>query len=258
LEVSKEYWAKRYKTDFSFRSSAHISFSWEYNQYVYKAYIRTLKSLMQNNQKIIKDKRILDIGSGTGYYIDFYKKNSVSSLIGTDITDISVRNLSKKFPEYQFVQNDITSQLPVLLTDNKYDIISVFDVLYYIIDDDLFKKSIENISKLCDDNTIIVITDRFVDQVPNTGLVYFKFRSIAKYSKILNKYGLKIIDRKPVNFLLKKKIPFQSFYSLLKWELSKIHIDFEKMIGAIQYHIDPVFMSGNRSDIQMILVKKVK
>ncbi|MBU0711646.1 MAG: methyltransferase domain-containing protein [Bacteroidota bacterium] len=258
MEISKDYWSKRYTKDFSFRSSAHLSFSYEYNQYVYRAYIRTLELLMQNNKIFLNDKHILDIGSGTGYYVDYYKINGVSSLIGTDITDISVTNLTKTFPEYQFVQNDIASQLPALLSDNKYDIISIFDVLYYIIDDNLFRKAVENISKLCDNNSTVIITDRFIDQVPSAGLKYFKFRSIERYTKILNQNGLKIIDRKPVNYLLKKKIPLQSIYSFLKWELKKIHIDLEKIIGAIQYSLDPFIMSEKKSDIQMIFAKKIR
>lgn len=213
---------------------------------------------MQNNKIFLNDKHILDIGSGTGYYVDYYKINGVSSLIGTDITDISVTNLTKTFPEYQFVQNDIASQLPALLSDNKYDIISIFDVLYYIIDDNLFRKAVENISKLCDNNSTVIITDRFIDQVPSAGLKYFKFRSIERYTKILNQNGLKIIDRKPVNYLLKKKIPLQSIYSFLKWELKKIHIDLEKIIGAIQYSLDPFIMSEKKSDIQMIFAKKIR
>jgi len=257
MEVNKSYWTERYIKEFSYRSSAHISFSWSYNQYVYKAYLRTLNNMLMRNKRSLFQKNILDIGSGTGYYIEYYQKMGVSSLVGTDITDISILNLHNKFKNYSFICHDITQNFPEWIKKNKLDIISVFDVLYYIIDDHLFEKSITNIAEISNPQTLIIITDKFTEQLPNKGLIYFKHRSLDHYKKVLKKNGLKIIDRQPVNTLLKKPIPLKVFYSFFKWELSKINIDLEKFIGRFLYTIDPLFLYRWQPDIQMIFIEKL-
>jgi len=257
MEVNKSYWTERYTKEFSYRSSAHISFSWSYNQYVYKAYLRTLCNMLIKNKRSLSQKKILDIGSGSGYYVEYYKKIGVQSLIGTDITDISVSNLQNKFKDYSFICHDITQDFPAFIREIKFDIISVFDVLYYIIDDQLFEKSIRDISELADSQTLIIITDKFINQSPNKGLVYYKHRNLNHYQKVFKENGLKIIDRQPVNSLLKRPFPFPAFYSFLKWELSKINIDLEKLLGRFLYAIEPLVLYRWQADIQMIFVKKL-
>jgi len=257
MKIARKYWTTRYNKEFSYRSSAHISFSWSYNQYVYKAYLRTFQKMLRRIDFDLKGKHVIDIGSGTGFYVNYFKRSGVASLIGTDITELSVIKLTKKFREFNFFQHDIAEQFPVWVKKRSFDLISIFDVLYYLVDDKSFERAIKNIASLCSENTLVVITDKFKLDIPQKGIKYYKHRSYEQYKDVLKMNRMKIIDRRPVNFLLKKPIPLSAFYSFFKWELSKINFDLEGAIGHLLYQIDPLFMNLKRSDIQMVFVKKL-
>jgi len=92
---------------------------------------------------------ILDVGCGTGFFVDFYFKRGAKEITGIDITKTSISMLKEKYPAYNFYVADISDlNYPVKLKE-KFDIINAFDVLYHITDDSKFEMAMHNISSLC-------------------------------------------------------------------------------------------------------------
>src|SRR5688500_18643814 len=76
---------------------------------------------------------ILDVGSGTGFYVDRWLRLG-ARVTGLDLTEVAVRELGRSFPQARFVQGDIGAELePLTLTPASFDAVSAFDVLFHIV-----------------------------------------------------------------------------------------------------------------------------
>jgi len=106
---------------------------------------------IKNKYKKISQKKskILEIGSGYGFFLDLMKKD------GYDITGIEVskirRNYAKRISKVQVLDVDINEQVPEI---GRFDTIVMFHVLEYIVDPIHFLK---NISKLLKNNGKLLI-----------------------------------------------------------------------------------------------------
>ena len=251
---TKDYWEQRFSKRFDIGSSGHISFNFRYNSYVYKAYVRALKKALRRFNIQIKGKRILDLGSGTGFWIDFYSRMQPKSITGVDITEKSVNELQKRYPQYQFRRLDIGA------TDfeapEPYDLVNTFDVLYYIVAERNFERAIRNVAKVASPGAYVLITDTFIDFFPQQEPAYSKHRAYKRYIEVLGKNGLEILKIFPVNYLLKKPIPFAPLYSFVKWQLSKVGFDLEGNIGLILFVLDGLVASVKRSDIKLMVCRR--
>lgn len=109
--------------------------------------------------------RVLDIGSGTGFYIDQWMQLGLKNISGADITKVSVEQLSARFPQQKFFQLDIGGDIESFLREQgSFNLISCLDVLFHIVDDQRFKKALHNISACLEKGGYFVYSDNFVER----------------------------------------------------------------------------------------------
>jgi SAM-dependent methyltransferase len=251
-DIVKDYWQRRYEKKFSIGSSGHVSFNEHYNSFVYRAYERALKKALARYGRPA-GKRVMDVGSGTGYWVEFYRKAGAAEISGMDLTDISVEKLRERYPAYRFDVADIGS--PSFEPDGSFDIVSCMDVLYYITDDNAFSRALANLAACLKPDGVLLITDTFRDGRPQKPPYYYLHRDRAAYVRAMETAGLVWDTIIPVNYLLKKPIPFPSVYSFVKWQLSKVHFDLEGIIGGLLYAADPLFMNDSHADILLMTAR---
>ena len=153
------YWETRLSKNFNLRGVGDIGLPNSYNKclysirgYAFKLAVRGLVGL--------KDAAVLDIGSGTGFYIQQWQNVGVTSLQGCDLTSTAVTNLTGLYPGVKFQQLDIsTPQLPVL---GEFDAVSCFDVLFHIVDDEKYNRAITNIASLVKSGGYFIYSDNFM------------------------------------------------------------------------------------------------
>lgn len=209
---AKKYWSKHLKGKLSLSGVGFTGFGESYNEYMYQMKRIVLERAISKYNFDISSMRILDIGCGSGFYVDMWQQKGVKYLTGLDITAISVEELSSKYPNFNFFEADITS--PTLITDlnfekNSFDIITAFDVLFHIVDDDKFEQAIKNIRMLCSEHGYIFITDLFPHIRPYV-LSHQKSRLLKDYVQILEHNGIEITDRTPVHYLMNAPLDISS------------------------------------------------
>lgn len=156
----QNYWENRLKDSFDLHGVGYIGLGIQYNKFLYKVRKFAFRKLMKKLNIKLNDKKVLDIGSGTGFYIERWKEMNVASVQGSDITEVVIKKLQAKFPNETFVKLDIgeKNNLPL----QKFDIISAFDVLFHIVDDTRLEQAIQNIHQLLRSDGYFIISDNFI------------------------------------------------------------------------------------------------
>jgi SAM-dependent methyltransferase len=184
----KRFWEDRLRSDFTISGTGHAGFSRRYNGYMYTLKKRALGRALSGLDMAVSGKRVLDIGCGTGFFVDYYLKSGAAAVTGIDITDVSVGSLKKAFPPAEFYRADISA--PGVLPGETFDIINAFDVLYHITDDAAFRSAISNIAALAAPGAAIFITDATRPDLACGEHV--RYRSGDTYRTELEKSGIRI------------------------------------------------------------------
>lgn len=214
---AKEYWSKRLDGNISLTGVGFAHFGESYNEYMYKMKRIVLERTILKYKFNIESTRILELGCGSGFYVDIWHNLDAADLVGIDITNESVKHLSAKYSKYSFYEADITSStlindLPFLR--GKFDLITAFDVLFHVVDDDKLEQAIKNIRLLCSEDGYIFITDVFLHQRPYNEYFHYKSRLLKDYIQILGRNGIEIVNRTPVHYLA--NAPFDISSKLLQ------------------------------------------
>jgi len=237
-----EYWENRLKRELNLGVIGHIKLGLEYNEWLYKARVRALNKLIREQGISVNGKTVLDIGVGSGFYINFWKNKGAIQITGIDITETSVSTLSRKYPQYKFIKADIGSDLDL---DEKFDIITAFDVLFHIVDENAFEKAIANIRMLCHDKSYILISDGFLSGMKKLSF-HENYRTLSQYADILAKNNLKILAIYPIFYFMSSPIDSEAIrnriFKILISDLWRINYKilsfgnkspFEKLIGNV-------------------------
>jgi len=197
----QEYWESRFGKELGIRAVGHIGFDERYNVWLYKAKAKTLKIALDTFQIDIKGKKVLDVGSGMGYFVDYFINQGAKSITGVDITEKSTRFLTIKYPQHRFFTIDIGGN--EFTVGSGFDIITAFDVLYHITDEERFNNAIRNMKQVTRKGGYIIFTDMFGTKKISPA-EHVVFRSLKRYQEVLKREGCEIIGIIPMFYFLNK------------------------------------------------------
>lgn len=238
----KEYWEKRISRNTSLKGVGLRQQSEAYNKYLYKLKRRALEKAMLKNPKNINEAHVLDIGCGTGFWVEYYG-NLGCHVWGVDITETSVNLLKDAFPKHHFLRLDIGKE--DLCFEEEFDIINSFDVLYHIPNDFAFLKAIENISLVAKKGAQIFITDSL--SPPNKQPEHVKFRTLEEYRKSLKKVGIGISMVLPIYHFMNQEYNF-----LKKYLPSYLVTQGVDIFAPFFFLLDSLYLPYNKSTMKLM------
>lgn len=228
----KEYWENRLTQEFSLQGVGRIDMGRNYNNWLYRVRRKVFIASIRSLRKDFADADILDIGSGTGFYIERWEELGCSKITGLDLTEVVVKQLKNKYPQHTFEQLDISDKLTEKVRDWQFDIISGFDVLFHIVDDDRYYKAFENIYSMLATDGIFIFSDLFLhgETKRSTHIVH---RSLKKIDHILSDVGFQVLDRRPMFVLM--NAPWDSNSKVLKkfWQMLTKAVQRSDLAGQI-------------------------
>jgi SAM-dependent methyltransferase len=203
---SGNYWDQRLVANLNLRGTGHRAFDLEYNRWMYQAQRDCFESLIERHDVTIAGQRVLDIGSGTGFFVQAYQQHHAAELFGVDISQTSIEYLRKTFPTGHFAVCDISAaDFPF---DGPFDVVSAISVLYHIIDDGRFESALSNICRLLTEGGFLFLSDTFRDPLLPTAR-HARMRPLAYYQTILEQHGVKTLEILPLYYLLNRSfVPF--------------------------------------------------
>jgi len=104
--------------------------------------------------------RVLDVGSGTGFYVDLWHTLNAGHVTGSDLTEVAVDQRRRRYSSDSFVQFDVGAAHP--FRPGEFGVVSMMDVLYHIVDDARFERAFLNAFDVLAPGGLLIFSENFV------------------------------------------------------------------------------------------------
>ena len=194
----RAYWEQRLDDRYSLAGVGYIGLGEGFNRWGYRArrrvFLRTVRPVVRPGA------RVLDLGSGTGFYLDRWRELGAGSIVGSDITDVAVRRLAERHPDVEVVRFD-AGDVDLPWSEESFDAISAMDVLFHVVDEERFERALRNAHRLLRPGGVLVFSDLFVHGEP-WRTAHQAIRSLTQISSAVHGAGLEVELRRPMLVLL--------------------------------------------------------
>lgn len=229
---AESYWHNRLSRTPGLEGVGFVGLGRFYNDWLYvvqrRVFLRQVKTLRLNWAKT----NVLDVGSGTGFYIRLWKSVGVRSITATDITEVAVRRLGKQFPGVECLKLDIGDAIPDNLARRRYGVVSAFGVLYHILDDEGYRRAFENIHHMLHPGGVLIFSENFVHG-HSVRATHQVSRPLSHIERVLKDTGFFITSRVPMFFIM--NVPVDTRNPLLRtaWKVMQFAVARLKILGAL-------------------------
>ncbi|HLD10505.1 MAG TPA: class I SAM-dependent methyltransferase [Candidatus Nanoarchaeia archaeon] len=189
------YWVRRHRETKGLIGVGQHKYSEIYNFYMYKIVMEVYDKLLEELDLKNKNLRVLDAGCGIGTFTKFLKDENFS-VVGADISEDATELVKKNIENVKVICSPLYR---LNLPKNDFDIVHCFDVLYHILDDEEWGKTLEKFSQLS--RKYIILHESFSNNLPPYTLPHVKFRKYSYLRDKLESLGFKEIRSKPTHIL---------------------------------------------------------
>jgi SAM-dependent methyltransferase len=211
------YWSDRLGREFSLEGVGYLGLGESYNRWMYAVRRRVFRDVVKG--RVDPSASVLDVGSGTGFYVELWRELGVRHVTGSDLTAVAIEQLGERFPDTPFRALDLTK--PLTGEAGPFDAISAMDVLFHIVDDDGYGQAIENLAAMLAPGGIFVFTENLLHGRTERGR-HQTSRSLEAVSSLLTGAGLEVELRRPVFVLMNTPVDSDSALLEKSWKAVNI------------------------------------
>jgi SAM-dependent methyltransferase len=194
---ARRYWEARLGRNWNYRGVGFRRLGERFNSWAYRLRGEVFDRVVASHVPDVRNAHVLDIGSGTGFYIEAWLRQGARSIVGVDLTDAAVSQLRRRFPDITFVRGDVGEDLPVPTRQGYFDAATAMDVLFHIVDDRRFNNALKNIAAQLRPGGTFLFSDMFLRkrEVRREHVAYRRLRDIER---ALAAADLEIVTRTPM------------------------------------------------------------
>ncbi len=228
---AQAYWEDRLACDYTLGGVGRLTWGQPFNRWAYRVRRRVFLRLIREQLASFSELVVLDIGSGTGFYIDLWRELGALSITGCDITDFAVGRLRQLFPSHTFHRVDIGAESEPL-PRGCFDVVSCCDVLFHIVDDARYVRAFQNIYSLLKPGGVLVFTEvfRHEETLRHQHIVH---RSIGAIDAALDEAGFETVVRRPLFVLMNDAVDSRSRILKCCWWCMRHIIPRMKWMGVV-------------------------
>ena len=198
---ARKFWQETLSSQFDLRGTGHPGLSERYNRRCYDLRRVVLDQVLVAHRVPVAGREVLDAGCGSGFFVQHYLDRG-ARVTGVDLTDVSVERLSQRFPEAKFEVGDLAQWRPT----RTYDLVSCFDVLFHIVDDEAWERALTNLADAVAPGGYFVFTEHFYDKDPDVQAAHNRSRGRGVYETALIARGLALLDERPTHHLMNREL----------------------------------------------------
>jgi SAM-dependent methyltransferase len=234
-----QYWEQRLSDRYSLESVGWSSLGEAFNRWSYAVRANAFRRIVREVTHGTDPGRVLDVGSGTGFYLEQWRRLAARAVTGSDLTSTAVDRLRVRFPLCEIHQVDIgDARLPPV--GAPYDAISAMDVLFHLVDDARYERALHNLAGLLKPDGVLIFTENFMSarqegkhQISRTG---------EQIQHALVSAGLTPVAEHPVFFLMNTPVSSDGRALKLWWDslcrLVRRHEAIGWVLGATLYPVE--------------------
>lgn len=202
-ERHDEFWNQRLAEDWSESGVGYRALGRPFNSWMYRVrrqvFMREASALSPGLQT-----SVLDVGSGTGLYLDWWRAAGAGQVTGSDLTPAAVEKLRTHHAPVLIEQLDITAGHGPF-PPGSFDIVSCMDVLFHITDDELYRRALANIATLLRPGGRFIFTENFLNR-PADRTEHQVNRTREWITRALADQGLRLTRRIPMLVLMNAQV----------------------------------------------------
>ena len=222
---ARDYWQSRLSQSYSLQGVGYQRLGKSFNQWMYRVRARVFARVAHRLGVDWTGARVLDVGSGTGFYVEQWHRLGVPRVVGVDITSKAVAELQTRFPGDEFLEADVGAVDGLRLTAHgspltshvsRLTAVSAMDVLFHIVDDDSYRRAFVNIADSLSPGGWFLWSDNFLHH-DTERVAHQASRSLAESEDAVRAAGFKIVERVPMFVLMNYPSDSTSKLARLAW-----------------------------------------
>lgn len=201
------YWDERYKNAYDLIAASYAGIEPEVAAALYERMRASVTSMLGRHHLLgeLGTRRILDVGSGTGFWIDYWKRRGVLSVTSVEISSRAAAALRQRHPDVPVIQADIRGVDPTSV-GGPFRLVSAMNVLVCVVDEGGFERTIRNLSSLLDPHGFMLLMDPVIRHqrrgAPVSDVQTSVARPLERWLEVFEQSNLRLIDIRPVTALL--------------------------------------------------------
>jgi SAM-dependent methyltransferase len=214
---SRAYWDNRHAKRYGPESVGYAGLGVPYNIWMYRVRANVVAREVRKARINLSKSDVLDVGSGTGFYIDLWTRLGARSVTGSDFAPFAVASLRERFPSHRVIELDITAAASTREL-GQFDVVSAFDIFYHIVDDEKYSRAFDNVRELVRPSGYFVFSENFLpaDRESNRHQVS---RGDAEIRRLLAKNDFAIVCRVPMFLIMNRPLKSRSRVLSAAWRL---------------------------------------
>lgn len=185
----KSYWEDRIDSLQRHRSIGNISYPESVNRYAKEAAKDPIEKALTEHDIDLRGQRVLDAGCGTGIYSEFYVEEG-AQVTGFDVSSSAIEQVRERGIPGDFS----VQQLPeISYEDDTFDFTHCFSVLYHILDDEDWRRSLEQLHRVTKEDGHLLLRIEWTSE-PDPPSDHYKQRSKENYRDVFDELGFEVRD----------------------------------------------------------------
>jgi 2-polyprenyl-3-methyl-5-hydroxy-6-metoxy-1,4-benzoquinol methylase len=265
----KDYWRDLHQRN-NLSAVGQSALSEDVNKWIYRSIRRNLSRFARRHSLTAKgSRRMLEVGVGTGYWVDFWKKLGWT-VDGCDLVPAAVDALMQQHPAAQFWQADVSSSVGLLdqsggIAAENYDLVTATNVLLHVTEDDAFASALANVAAAVRPGGHLLLVEPALtvkkQQAPYDPARSSRARVLESYRRPLRDLGLELVTVEPTTVLAANPLEASSIKKLSRyqawWRLvakSKQRPSAVRWVGPTMYVLDALLMRTKEAPTSKILL----
>lgn len=225
------YWEERLERSFGLDSVGYLGLGKRYNAWMYRVRRVVFRRTVDRLGLDLPSTEVLDVGSGTGFYLAEWRALGVGKLVGIDLTEAAASRLRERFTDVEIHRLDI-SEGPGQLEGRSFDAISAFDILYHVVDDERYEAALRTMHDLLRPGGWLLFTDNFLHDGEMRAENQVS-RSLTDIREVLDRVGLELLDRRPIFYLMNNPVDNPPRELRLMWSALRRFVSRAEALGFV-------------------------